>query len=95
MFSVLSLVIIQLATERQVNMSRNEGIWVEVSNRGITLQCRRVQYVTPEVTRTSRCNAHATVEIPGNQANGEDLSGASGVVAQSPASNNDRTNSRH
>ena len=37
----------------------------------------------------SRRSAHATVEIPGNQANGEDLSGASGVVAQSPARNND------
>ena len=31
-FSVLLLVIIQLATERQVNMSRNEGIEVEASD---------------------------------------------------------------
>ena len=30
--SVLSLVIIQLATERQVNRSRNEGIGVEASD---------------------------------------------------------------
>ena len=49
--------------------------WGEVSDQGMTLRGRRVQYVTPEVTRTSRHRAHAVVEIPGNQANGEDLGG--------------------
>ena len=45
------------------------------------------------MTRTSWHRACATVEIPGNQVNGEDLNDTPGVVAQSPAQNND--NSRH
>ena len=70
-------------------MSRSEGIWVETSDREITLRGRRIQYVTPVVTRTSWRRARTVVEIPDNQANGEDLGSASGVVAQSPARSNE------
>ena len=67
-------------------MSGRDGCAVEAQpDRGYSLCGRRVEYVSPELSRHSGGHARVTAGVPCGSATGNDDRGGMGVVPKSPA----------